>query len=260
MIVEPILNDASRNFMFFLRLFGLYPGPASSRLYIYYGYFIILVFSIIYTSSMVFELFRLRDWSDSTEAIYMTLTEVALVVKILNFRMLIKNMAEMVGLTQNFELESDDEIELLRHYVKRLVQISIFYYVAVSYAQSSVEIAAAFDESIALPYSAWYPYFDWKHNNYHYWVLFTYQVFGMFVTAFTNVSLELFGALLMCMNTFQMEVLGIRARKLGYYSVEINIRFRFSRDELRDVRSKLVRYIKHHQAITRYLPFHLSID
>lgn len=251
MIVQPIINKSARISIFVLRIFGMFPNAKSSRAYIQYGYFVILVFSLIYTFLMVCEMFRLHDWS-STEAFYMTVTEVALVVKILNFRIKVNAMTEMMDSVYNFELESDDEVALLRFYATKLLQGTIFYFVAVAYAQSSVEVAAALEEDTELPYPAWYPFFNWKNNRLHYWTLYAYQVLGMFITAYVNISLELFGAMLMSMNTFQMEILGMRLRKLGYSDRgEMNEQRRFSAVALRDVQTKLIRYLKHHQAIGR---------
>lgn len=256
-----VLNKAARNPLFVLRLFGLYPGSTSSLLYICYGYAVIVIFSLIYTTLMVCEMFRLHDWS-STEAFYMTATEVALVVKILNFRLRVKSMTEMLTLAQDFELQHEDEIELLRLYSKKLIQGTIFYFVAVTYAQSSVEISAALDDDNTLPYPAWYPYLDHKHNNLHYWLLYVYQVLGMFITAYVNVSLEIFGAMMMSMNTYQTEVLGMRMSKLGYIDGDADENSQLSGKSLTNVRIKLLQYLKHHQAIGRldsYIFFNISI-
>lgn len=256
MLAEPIVNEASWSVLFVMRYFGLYPNSTSSRWYIYYGYSILLIFSWTYTLSMILGLCQLEDWTNSTEAIYMTLTEVAVTVKGLTFRFRVNNLNDLLKLARKFKLESDDEIDLLRRYIKWLVRLTIFFFAAVIYAQASVEIAAAFNPENVLPYSAWYPYFDWKQNNVHYWLLYIYQVIGLFITAFMNVCVEIVGALLLCMNTFQMEVLGIRMRKLGYARGNTVDGFKCSRDESTEVRSKLVRYIKHHQAILRYCYVH----
>lgn len=253
MIVRPVLNKASRNILFFLRAFGLWPGENPSIYYICYGYLIVLVFSLIFTASMVIQLFRLEDiMKNSTEALYMTLTEVALVVKILSFMMRAKKILQMFRADQRFVLESAEEMDLLKVYVNNYFKFSIFYFLAAFYASSSADISAALSDTNDLPFSAWYPYFDWINNDRHFWMLWAYQAIGMFITAMVNVALEQFAALLMIMNSFQMEVLGMRLSKLGYSTDNESIeKVRFTRTELNGVSSKLVEYLKIHQDVLR---------
>lgn len=259
MIVKDHLHKVSRNILIFLRVFGMWPTENPSPIYILYGQTIVLVFSLIYTALMVIQLFNLRDMKNSTEALYMTLTEVALVIKILNFMIRIVEMQAMLRSAEEFLLEDEKEEKLLRSYVGKFFKISIFYYLAAFYASSSADVAAALGDSNDLPFSAWYPYFDWEHNNRHFWILFVYQAVGMFITAMVNVSLELFAAMLMTMNSFQMEVLGIRLRRLGFMDGEANNNPRFSSAELKEVHGGIIKYAKLHQGIIKYVEHFISI-
>lgn len=254
MIVKPVLSKTSRIILFFLRIFGLWPGENPSIYYICYGYLIVLVFSLIFTASMVIQLFRLEDITkNTTEALYMTLIEVALVIKILNCIIRAQEILQMFRSAENFVLENNEEMHLLKIYVNNYFKFSMFYFLAAIYASSSADISAALSDTNDLPFSAWYPYFDWINNSRHFWMLWLYQAIGMFITAVVNVALEQFAALLMIMNSFQMEVLGMRLSKLGYSSNSDSIdKSRFSRAEMNGVSSKLIQYLKIHQDVLRY--------
>lgn len=249
MIVKNHLDKASRYILVFLRVFGLWPSKNPSLIYTFYGQLIVLIFSLLYTLSMIIQLLNIEDMKNSTEALYMTLTEIALVIKILNYMFRVIEMQKILHSTEQFSLETDAEQILLQLYVDRYLKIIIFYYIAVLYASTNADVISALGHNNDLPYSAWYPYFDWKNNNRHFWILFVYQAIGMFITAMVNVSLELYAAMLMIMNSFQMEVLGMRLRKLGYTNENVDRNPRFSIAELSDVNSNLIKYAKLHQSI-----------
>lgn len=230
----------------------MWPSDKPTLQYKAFGYIFLFIFSIIFTLSMVIQLFNIQDMKNSTEALYMTLTEVALAVKIVNFLRRINEFQQMLRAAQDFELVNDDELKLLKIYVDRFFKMALFYYLAAFYAGCSADIAAAFGSVNELPFSAWYPFFDWKNSNLDFWILVVYQTAGMFVTSMINVTVELFASLLMFMTSFQMEVLGMRLSKLGYTPENIKKeQTKFPAEKLNELSQKIFEYTKFDQNIIR---------
>ena len=155
----------------------------------------------------------------------MSLTELVLIITITNFLIRFRDMQSMLRTLQEFDLDSNDEVAFVRKKVMFFLKISIFYYVSANCAATNADIVAAFspvDDPI-LPFRAWVPQLDWRHDRIHYWIVFWYQSVGMFITCNLNVTMELFSCFLTYVVSCQMEILGMRLARLGYAQESLGV-------------------------------------
>lgn len=212
------LSSVTRVIIFSLRVFGLWQPARGSwtTLYAFYGIAFCTTFSGIYTLFMCINLFFIPDLHELTDASYMTLTELALLVKIVNFYILNRNMQALYVTMKAFTLENDEEREFVALRVNFFFRITIFYYSLSNGAALLTEISSALSADWKLPYNGWYPYLDWRHKSKDYWIAFTYQCLGMTSTCNMNVTIDTFAIFFMYMISVQMEVLGKRLSAMGY--------------------------------------------
>lgn len=203
--------------LFYFRAFGLWPPehPILRMIYQIYGFIFHCIFSLAYTVFMVINVFILEDMTKITDALYMSLTEVALLVKTMNFFIRAKIMQDMLAQIQSFHLETDEERKLIKDKLKFFLRISIYYYGVAYLGIYSSFYGAAVSKEVRLPYQGWYP-LDWQHNNISYWITFAYQSIGMIITCNINITIELFPMFLMFMTSVQMEILGGRLQAIGH--------------------------------------------
>lgn len=86
---------------------------------------------------MAINVFILEDMTKMTDALYMSLTEVALLVKTVNFFVRASTMQAMLRQIQNFELETDEEIQIIKDKLTFFLRVSIYYY-GVAYLGTSI--------------------------------------------------------------------------------------------------------------------------
>lgn len=201
--------------LFCFRVLGLWPRADSGYLYSIYGISFLFIFSLAYTVFMVINLFVLDDMSQMTDTLYMSLTEVALFVKIVNFFMRSKAMQTMLSTVHNFQLACAEEEQLVRKRLTFFLGVSIYYYSCANSAIVTSVAVALTTKEIRLPFNGWYP-LDWKQGNANYWLVFVYQTVGMIVTANANITIELFPMILMYMASVKVEILGLRMCRIGW--------------------------------------------
>lgn len=158
---------------------------------------------------MLINLIAFVDLSDLAESTYMSLTELALLLKIANFIIRNRNMQNLLVTVQRFQLETDSERYWLQQKINGFFKLLIYYYICVNLSATYSSTSVLFANGQLLPFRAWYP-IDWKQNTNYYYAIYVYQVIGMAITSNLNVTIELFPIFLLYAVSVKMEILGKR--------------------------------------------------
>lgn len=236
--------------LFYFRLVGLWP-EGRSIFYSIYSVVFLSTFLFLFAFLLCSKLFMLTTTAEVTEALYMSITEFALTIKVTNYIVHYSDLRATYNELQAFKLETETEIERCRRRFDGIVRTSLYYYCLVFMAGSSADVTAFFSHHKLLPFPAWTPFLNWKESPTHYWIVFTYEAISMLFTSFLNVSIEVLSYFLLSMIAFQMEVLGSRLEKLGH-DVKFNRKSaeNQTKTSFMETHVDLIKQIKLHQRTT----------
>lgn len=201
-----------------LKIGGLWKPKVNgiwSRLYIVYSVCFIFTFSVMYTAFMCANLYFLRDISQSTEMLFMSMMELALVLKIINFHLNNSKLQLMLHRMREFQMENESEQSIMRSRLTFLTRQTIIYYIFANMSLNTSATNAAISDSDTLIYSAYYPGIDWRHNTVDYWYTFAYQYFGMIFTTYINLAIDSYFCIMMYLLSGQIIILGNRLSNVG---------------------------------------------
>lgn len=213
-------SPISKLLVFIFRISGLWYYPDTTVAYKLYAFLLHFVFSFLYTICFVVNVFFLTDVSDATDSLCITLTVVALLVKVFNFfwyNTLIQRNLEKI---QQFQLIDDNEIRLVNSRTKMFSKLMVYYYCICNTTGITTFINAIFVTPPKLPFPGWYP-MDWQHNNRDYWLTYFYQTLGMAMEINWNITIELFPCYVMFMISVKMELLGGRMANIKPMKIEM---------------------------------------
>lgn len=153
---------------------------------------------------------------------FVSLTEVALFVKVLNMRYRTHVFQQHLNDLHNFKLENGAEMALI-HGRLRILTKMLFAYIGLVMVTGAMSYSVPFfvDETI-LPYLAWYP-IDWYHNSKIYWFLYAYQVAGMIIQSHTLVCMEMYMVYIFVLLSTQLDIINERLRANGWQNVDDNL-------------------------------------
>lgn len=219
------------------------PYGKSNRSYFTYTAYSVLIlsfFSISYTVFMACGIFVGADFSDLTSRLYMSLTEVALTIRVVQFFIKNREWQKILIDIKEFEINSHDEQQIMRRRVWML-QIIIFSYCALpNFAAQSYGTAPLFSDKTILAFSGWYPGFDWRNNRRDFWVIFAYQYIGIIFTSNLAAVIDTY-------YWFLMQMLGTQAKIFGDRLSAIKVR------NGENIRRQLIRHIHMHQQLNNTL-------
>lgn len=146
---------------------------------------------------------------------FVSLTEVALFVKVLNMRYRTNIFQQHLNDLHNFKLETDEEMALIRERLSVLSKM-LFAYIGLVMVTGAMSYSVPFfvDETV-LPYLAWYPV-DWYHNPEIYWFLYAYQVTGMVIQSHILVCMEMYTVYIFVLLSTQLDIINGRLRATGW--------------------------------------------
>lgn len=237
------------------RLVGLWPSKEPSIFYWIYGAFVILTGSMLFTLTMLIQLVGFTKMEDLTENSFMTLTELGLCVKIINFFVHFRSMQSHVTTINGFELRTDAERTL---FIKRtkfvlLVYMMDFYMTNTSHVLNIIQLIAAKERQIEFP--AWHP-IDWENDTRSYWIVLIYQFYAMTITTNLQVAIQQYPSLMFAMVSIQMEILSMRLQNLGHNKIHGDRITNISNKEgLENITTSLKDCIKTHHKILEYVIF-----
>lgn len=214
--VVPAYGDYFQEFFSFV---GIWLPETESRLYKFYIFLIQSVFFYSYTFFKCMYIFELKSVGEASILAFVCLTEIALTLKVINF--LLKNsfIHENHRLIKQFVFTSDDECKLFSEKIRIFRNIFVgFWTLTMATGVFSYSIPF-FEDEAAFPYLAWYPW-DWQHNQRTWWILYVYQVAGMFVQSNVLIGLELYCVYLLIVLSAYLSILNTRLHNIGYKTSE----------------------------------------
>lgn len=229
------------------------PNTIVSSLYHILSYIGQFTLSFCYTGFMVVGLLFISDVNQITLSICVTFTCVAYVAKILNFYWHNAGMKMCLNSVRDFVLENEHEEEFLQDRMKPFQKLALFYYILPNVCGITAYLKPLFAVKTELPFLGWYP-LDWETNALNYWIIYVYQIAGIFIEINLNVTMELFPSYLMHMLSTQMEILGMRLERITASTCEIDVlaeNISISTKEQREIVQRLVKYLKIHQQMDR---------
>lgn len=210
------------------RLCGMWPSEEWTIVYLMYSILLLSVFSMLFSLSMIIQLIAFSERDELTENSYMTLTEFALSVKIINFCFRSRYMKSHMDTVMNFKLHSDEERQ---HFLKRLkfsLNFLMFDFALTNTAHLTLQMKALSSAERMLAFPAWHP-INWSENDTNYWSIFAYQLMAMHITCNIQVVIQEYPNFMFYMVSTQMEVLSMRLRNIGYKKVVVDKGIEFER-------------------------------
>lgn len=238
---------------FVFKLCGLWRCKLSRSLAILYNCYslsIIVIFLFLYDLSLSVYIFCLEDVAveEATNNLCMTLTLITLFGKVLNFKIFLRRIQNLLHIGDEFALKNDHEILLVDQRISFFKKLSTLLYLSANIAALSSFIGGFISEERRLPYLAWFP-FDWKSNLTGYVSVYLYQAIGMVIQANLNVSMDLFSAYLMYIASIKLEILGVRLEKLGQLKEYGELNLQIDKEIEREYVVELVKYVAAYQQI-----------
>ncbi|KAG4072239.1 hypothetical protein HA402_005961 [Bradysia odoriphaga] len=231
-------------------LFGQWPNENSSLLYYIFSFILHFGFVFLYLICMLINLIFITDVNETTHSLYVTLTELAFFLKVMNFFWFNRGMKECMSAVVGFELKSDDEAKWIRKRMHHFNWLTYAYYIIPNICAITASMRPLFIAQRDVPFRGWYP-LDWVNSDSSYTLVYAYQVIGIMIEVNLNITLDVYPNYLMHMISIEMEILGKRLTNLGLSSNKV-IRIIDPSDAYqRKGVSDLVDCIKTHQKIIR---------
>ncbi|XP_037944199.1 odorant receptor 94a-like [Teleopsis dalmanni] len=156
------------------------------------------------------------DLSHTSDVLYITLTETALIVKVLAFKYYADEIAKILHTWQRsgiYALKTSEEILMWTRAQTIFGWITLIY-VGGSLLMVSMQFISVFaEDSKELPFYYWVP-FDW-HSPRKYWYAYFYEVIAMPITCLSNTTLDMAFCYLMFHLSLCFRVVGLRLAQLG---------------------------------------------
>lgn len=184
---------------------------------------------------------------------FICFTELSLSVKIVNFYCRIGTIQNCLTTVQSaVRIERPCEARLFSEKFSVLSKIITWYLISANMAGVfSYTSPLLVSDSSVLPYPGWYP-LDWEHNAVEYWLVYAYQVAGMFFQIQTLVIIEVFFIYLMVAISTQLDIIGQRMERIGWNDdIQKNSRTREVGQVDLDAETALIDCIRNHREILR---------
>lgn len=232
-------------------LFGQWPNDNPSLLYHIYSFILHFVFVFLYLICMLINLIFITDVNDTTHSLYVTLTELAFFLKVMNFFYFNRGMKECMSTVTDFDLKSAEEFQWIQKRMHYFNWLTYAYYIIPNICAITASMRPLFIEQRDIPFRGWYP-LDWENNDSSYALVYAYQVIGIMIEVNLNVTLDVYPNYLMHMISIQMEILGKRLTLLGSLSDNKVIR-RIDPSDAYQMKGStdLIDCVKTHQKIMR---------
>lgn len=233
--------------------FGQWPNEDFSILYFIYSVVLHFGFVFLYLICMLINLIFITDVNETTHSLYVTLTELAFFLKVMNFFWFNRGMKECMSTVIDFDLIDDKEAKTIQKRMKFFNWLTYCYYIIPNLCAITASMKPLFVAKREIPFRGWYP-LDWVNNDIDYVLVYAYQVIGIMIEVNLNITLDVYPNFLMHMISIQMQIVGKRLTNLGSRSngkivTSIDPTDTFQKSGSSD----LIDCIKAHQKIIRFV-------
>lgn len=213
-MTTPELNRVFKPIIFIFRVMGLWPAESGRIAYKVYGIVQLTIFSLLLTATMMIQLLAFTDLDQMTKIMYMTLAQLALLIKVINFYVQLNTMQRILETTKGFQLHSYAEEKLFNERMRFIYKIAMTLILSCNVAHFSAEFKAIMTPEMLLPFPCWYPE-SWFNGGFKYFLAYSHQSLGAFFTSNLNGAMDAYSATYLYMIGAQMEILGMRLRCIG---------------------------------------------
>lgn len=213
-MATPELKRVFTPIVLIFRIMGLWPTENAGIAYKVFGIVQLTVFSLLLTTTMMIELIAFTEMDQITQTMYMTMAQLSLFMKIVNFYVRMDSMQWILGTTEKFQLNSDAEVKLFNERMRFIYKIVMTLIISCNVAHFSAELKAAMTPEMLLPFPCWYPE-SWLVGGITYYLAYAHQSLGAFFTSNLNGAMEAYSAAYLYMIGAQIEILGMRLRRIG---------------------------------------------
>lgn len=213
-MATPELDRVFNPIVLIFRIMGLWPTGSNAIVYKMYGIVHLTIFSLLLTTTMMIQLLAFTDFEQITKTMYMSLSQLALCLKVVNFYVRMQLMQKLLETTKRFQLNSMAEEILFNERMRFIAKIVMMLIVSVNVAHFSAEFKAIMTPELLLPFPCWYPA-SWFDDGIKYYLAYSHQSLGAFFTSNLNGAMEAYSAAFLFMIGAQMEILAIRLRSIG---------------------------------------------
>lgn len=229
-----------------LQTFGLWKPFERSKLFIefYSTFFAIFLFffSIMYATLMVCNIFFLTDLSDLTNRLFMSLTEAACAIKVINFFIQNREWQQVLKDIKKFHIRNTDEERIIRER-SRFFEVAFYiYFFSPNIAIQAYALMPLLSGAKDLIFSGWYPGFDWQNDRRHYWTIYTYQYIGIIITCNINVIIDSYYCFVLHMLSAQVNIFGLNLSVM---------KVKQGKDGSKEARLDLIEKIQTHQYLNK---------
>lgn len=212
---SPNFNKCLSKLKLIIRVFGVwYPEKKNIYYYIYSTAYLFIcpgltnIFMLIY-------LLKLNALKDLTYGLYMFLTQLCGLVKFIWFLVKIRNFRLLVNRSKTFQLESKFEEELVEQRFHFFIKLAGLYCSLAMIAVHTMELTAIFADTVELPFSSWFPFVDWEHNQKDYWIAVGYQYISVASSCLLLITIDVLFSFLLFVVSIEIELIGLRMSKIG---------------------------------------------
>lgn len=228
-----------------LRICGLWKPYEKSiwlqTVYSTYSVVFLTTFVMIYTAAMVINIFVPSEADDSlANRLFLSLTEAALLVKVINFFFNNRDWQRIFDEIDEFRTNASKEEIIIQFRTRIFLILTLAYLCSVHLSVYASVMIPLLDGGKNLPFSGWYPGFEWKYNQRDYWIVYIYQSFGSFITANLNVGIDAYYYFVILILSAQVNIYGNRLRSLQFDEMK---------DSIEKSRFKLIQQLHTHQRL-----------
>lgn len=213
-MATPELKHIFSPIILIFRAVGLWPAENERIAYKVYGIVQFTIFSLLLTATQVIQLLAFTEIDQITKTMYMSLAQLSLVIKVVNFYVRLNSMQRLLETTKKFQLKSFTEEKLFNERMRFIYKIVMALIISCNVAHFSAELKAIMTPEMLLPFPCWYPE-SWFDGGIKYFLVYIHQSLGAFLTSNLNGAMEAYAAIYLYMIGIQMEILGIRLRCIG---------------------------------------------
>ncbi|XP_055854353.1 odorant receptor 2a [Episyrphus balteatus] len=242
-------NDAFHYHWMVWKLTGIKAPNGFPQLpYTIYAISINLFVTILFPLTLIMNLFYTDGLQEVCENLTITITDTIANLKFLNVFFVRSKLLSIKDIVDKLDIRAQNEPgqrKVLQQSVQTARATFKMFWGLYSFGTflSLCKIAIANDRSLLYP--AWFP-LDWRNSMGQYTIVLGYQLFGLIVQAIQDVANDSYPAAYLCILTGHLRALGLRVRKIGKNSNNLEANY-----------SKLIACIKDHQII---LELHVIIQ
>lgn len=228
---------------------GLWFHKTPSLAYRIHSFFLLFVVVLLWIICLDISFILSDGLVQATYALSAALPVSVCFAKAMNLYLNNKEIQDCLARVHNFPLLDDEEKKYADHKLRVFFKFTVFYAIICNTTITFVCWHVMLVKEPELPFSAWYPFLDWQHDNRDFWIAQQIQFYGMVIVVNINTTTELFPCYFLTTIACQLEILGMRLEKL-------NSKRKKGKENAKNVEKFIDDNVKTHYYIMKLVIFH----